>query len=355
MPLRRLTNPARLPLSPSLNPTLLADIAELPPHLTGTRARDWLTTWSIARAMAADPVVVVALAEHGLVVPPLPGRAEISADLMEAAASWPAALDALVSAGDPRARPVVDLIGDALAALVATLSTAPAPARRARPDWPDQYWDRWRSVRTLAIGGGVVQGPLGTRVVERASSGLTPAGVVVQLTRVPDAAGLGLRGAASVLGGPGAGVALDCGGTTIKRATVAHAASGPRLTPLPTVPAPGRVGAQEVVDVIADAVAAAVNALREPPGDVVLAIATYVDESGQPYAGQLGPYAPLGEVDFRAGLHDAIRLRTGRSVSLRIIHDGAAALLGARIDQPDTDVAIVLGTAIGCSLTPDIA
>lgn len=355
MPLQRLTNPAQLSRSPSLNLTVLADIAGLPHALGGVRARDWLTTWSIARAMAADPAVVAALTEHRLVVPPLPGAAEVSADLMEAAAPWPTALDALVAAGDPRALPVADQLGDALAALVATLSTAPAPARRARPDWPEEYWDRWPSVRSIAIGGGIVRGSLGSRLVHRAGSRLSLAGVAVRLTRATDAAGLVLRGAASLLGGPGAGVALDRGGTTIKRALVTPDEGGRRSTPLTTVSAPGRVGAQEVIDAIADALTGAVDAVGEPPLEVALAIATYVDEAGQPYAGQLGPYAPLGEVDFVAGLDAAIRRRTGRWASLRIIHDGVAALLGARIAHPDTDAAIVLGTAIGCSLTPDIA
>lgn len=350
MPLRSLSNPARLATSPSLNLTTFGGAAGLPADLAGTQARDWLTTWSIARLMAADPELMLALAEHGLGVQPLPETSGVSPALMTAAASWPTALDALMMAGDSRAQPVADQLGDALAALVVTLSTAPDEARRARPDWSAPYWDRWRSVRSIVVGGGVVQGRLGVRIVDRAVSRLPLAGVEVALTRAADAAGLGLRGAASLLTGPG--VALDCGGTTIKRATVTRATGRRHLLPLPSVPAPGRVGAQEVIDVIADA---AVGVLGELPVEIGLAIATYVDESGQPYGDQLGPYAPLGEVDFGDGLAQALRRRSCEPLSVRIIHDGAAALLGARVEHPDADVAIVLGTAIGCSLTPDFA
>lgn len=86
-----------------------------------------------------------------------------------------------------------------------------------------------------------------------------------------------------------------------------------------------------------------------------MAIATYVDRSGQPYAGQLGSYASVGEVHFREGLAEAIGRRVNGRAVVTVIHDGAAALLGARIERPEADAAIVLGTAIGCSLTPDFA
>lgn len=294
--------------SPSLNPTVLGDIPRLPANLAGTAARDWLTTWSIARSMAARPEVLAALT-----------------------------------------------------ALVATLSTGPGEARRARPDWPEQHWDRWRSVRTVVIGGGLVRGALGVHIVDRAAALLRQLGVDLTITRAADAAELGLRGAASRL--LGTGVALDCGGTAIKRAWVSRGPDGQRVEPLTPVAAPGRVGAHEVIDRIAEATAGAAEVAevaevavgaRDQPVEVVLAIATYVDGLGQPYAGQLGPYAPLGKIDFRAALAEAIGRRVKSRVSVTVIHDGAAALLGGRIEQPDTDVAIMLGTAIGCSLTPDI-
>ncbi|MEO6999905.1 MAG: hypothetical protein ABI112_17660 [Terracoccus sp.] len=348
MPLRPVASPVRLSRSPSLNPTVLADISRLPANLAGTAARDWLTTWSIARSMAARADVLHALTEHGVVVTPLPDVVGVSAALMEAAASWPTALDGLMAAGDWRALPVADQLGDALTALLATLATAPVEARLARPDWTEQHWDRWRSVRTVVVGGGVVQGALGAYLIDRASARLQQAGVDLSITRAPDAAGLGLRGAASLL--RGTGVALDCGGTAIKRAPVSLSPDGQQVEPGAPVPAPGRVGAQAVIDLVADAVA---DLAPTGPVEVALAIATYVDRSGQPYAGQLGPYASLGEVHFREGLAEAIGRRVHARASVTVIHAGAAALLGARIDRPEADAAIVLGTAIGCSLTPD--
>ena len=85
---------------------------------------------------------------------------------------------------------------------------------------------------------------------------------------------------------------------------------------------------------------------------MAVALASYVDDSGQPFAGQLGPYAPLGDVDLLRSLRDAVVLHSGRTVELTVVHDGRAALLGARRDDPHTDAVIVLGTAIGHALDP---
>ena len=111
------------------------------------------------------------------------------------------------------------------------------------------------------------------------------------------------------------------------------------------------LAAYEIIDRLAAAAAE-----LAPPGDgplgLACAMATYVDPWGQPYAGQFGPYAPLGSVDLVGELTQRLRARLSREVTVRVRHDGASALLGARDDDPRVDAVVVLGTAIGHAVDP---
>ncbi len=119
----------------------------------------------------------------------------------------------------------------------------------------------------------------------------------------------------------------------------------------PPVPTPQGSG-DEVVAALADAAAGPVSELPDPGGglDLSVALATYVDETGQPYAGQLGPYATLGDVDLVGDLAARLGAVLDRAVAVRVTHDGASALLGALTTDPAVDAAIVLGTSIGSGL-----
>lgn len=358
MPLSPVLRPARLAVSPSLNRTVLGHFPNLPTGMAGSEARDWLAVWSIAGRMTERPGVLAALREHGIRLAPLPGLSEVTPELMDAAAAWPPALDRLVGSRDEEATALADDLGVALGALVATLVVAPPDARDARPDWSTAQWRSWGLARRISLGGGVIRGALGAHLASRATAWLEQTRVGVTLRRVHDPTELVLRGAASLL--PGSGLALDCGGTSIKRAAVTVVGERRSTAVVLEQPAPRRVPAGEVVAVIADAVADAARPARvrgesasaATPLAVSIAIATYVDESGQPYTGQLGPYAPLGEIDLPRELTTAIADRVGRPVVIRVTHDGATALRGARVDDPAVDAAIVLGTAIGSGLDP---
>lgn len=364
----------RLAWSPGLNKTVLGGFSGqagagqgpgVPPGAAGSYAGlDSLCGWAIARRMAAASGVVAALEAHGIDAPALQDDGHVTAALMNSSTPWPAALDRLVGVGDDAAMRLADELAVVLGVLVATLVVAPRDARVARPDWPESYWDLWRSVRMIALGGGLLAGPLGVRLVGGARSWLAAAGIEVTLVVPNPAHQLGLRGAASLLAT--SGVALDCGGTTIKRAAVSVGTGSERaeraIEVLPAAPAPGRVSAAEVVAVIANAAAPVVAHVARRPAvlgservegvQMSISLATYVDDRGQPWQDQLGPYAPLGQIDFVGELATAVTQRTGLPVSLRVTHDGRAALLGARVTHPGVDAAIVLGTAIGNSLDP---
>jgi hypothetical protein len=248
-----------------------------------------------------------------------------------------------------------DQLGLALGSLVGTLVVGPADARAARPDWPAERWNAWGGVRELVVGGGMVAGEFGRQMVDVAREWLLANAIGTQMTLAERPDTLALRGVASLLPATG-GVALDCGGSWVKRAEV------PSNGDLPPMRAPviGNDGAT-VVRLLADAVPSAGSGSRwsnsrpSGPGTIGVALATYVDPDGQPYAGQLGPYAALGAIDLGADFRHVLARRTGRAVDLCVVHDGWAALLGARLEHPHTDAVIVLGTAIGSGLDPRVS
>ena len=347
--MRGVASSGRPAVSPSLNRAVLGRFDGLPDGAAGQQANAWLTSWAVARRMAERPELLLAAAAMDPPLPPVPDSADLAADLLLAAAPWPRRLDALVGEGHPGAVALADDLGRVLGGLVATLVTGPGDARAARPDWPAQRWESWSRVRRLSLGGGLLSGSLGRRMVARAAELASASGASTSLTLVADPVGLALRGAASLLSS--GGIAVDAGGTTVKSAQVRMS----ELVPLPPRSAPTRRDAGDVVGVLADVVGCGLERSDFRPLEpipVAVALATYVDADGQPYPGQLGPYAPLGDVDLIPALRDAIASRFGPTVELTVVHDGAAALLGARLDDVDADAAIVLGTAIGSGLDP---
>ena len=346
----------RLAFNPGLNPVALADLAGLPPGTAGSRANQWLGSWSIGQRMAERSEVLAAaveLAGGAAVLTPLPTVQEhptATMELVERGAPWPALLGTLVAQGHSPSLDLADDLGRVLGGLVVTLVSGPAESRAARPEWPPARWESWSRVRRVVLGGGIVAGALGERMLVAASDWLSHVGSPVDIALARDPAGLVLRGAATggVPGGHDAGLVLDCGGTTLKRAVLRAGT----LSLRPPSPAPvAGLAAYEIIDRL---VAAAAE--LDPPGDgplgLACAVATYVDPSGQPYAGQLGPYAPLGSVDLVGELAHRLRARLSREVTVRVRHDGASALLGARDDDPAVDAVIVLGTAIGNAVEP---
>ena len=342
---------ARLPFNPGLNQTVLADLPGLPPGAAGSRVNQWLCSWAIGQRMASSPeLVTAACALAGGVdrlrpLPTVEAEPTPTSALIVSGGPWPTLLNALVSQGFPPATVLADDLGRVLGGLVGTLARSSAASRAGRPEWPVSHWEAWRRAQRVAVGGGIVVDALGRRMVEAAKVQLVEAAVPVDVFLAREPSGLVLRGAAAgdVTPGLPVGLVLDCGGTTLKAAVVASGV----LQPRPGVPAPG-VGwtGRELVEHLAQAAAQAA-----PPGDghlgVALALATYVDDSGQPYADQLGPYAGLGSLDLVGDLTLSLTRRLGRPVTVRVRHDGASALLGARLDDPRVDAAIVLGTAVG--------
>ncbi|CCH74482.1 hypothetical protein BN11_450020 [Nostocoides australiense Ben110] len=131
--------PTPLPLSPSLNRMLLADLPAVTEGFSGTQGNVWAIAW----LMDAEPGLVARLRESGVDLPAVPSRTEVTPELMTAATRWPSALDLLLRAGPAApgydaASAVARRLGSALGALLVTLVTGPVRIRAQRPDWPSE-------------------------------------------------------------------------------------------------------------------------------------------------------------------------------------------------------------------------
>ena len=311
-------------------------LPDLPAALRGARAFDWLSSVGIARQVRQRL--------PGIDLSPVGGG--LGPDVILAAAPYPRALDALVSAGDGRAIALADDIGVALAGLVAMLVLAPPDARRARPDWPAEHWERWTAVRRIALGGGIVSGELGRRLVASAVAWLPSLGAgTIRLRLADDPGSLALRGAATRLP-DGRVVLVDAGLTWIKRGLADVQRGRCRtLTTMAAVAPPLGLRAGALADFLADGAADIVQGERVVAAG--FAVAADVDSAGQPLAGQPGLYGSLGTVSLERQLVDRLSGRLGYPVSVQTVNDGDAA---AAAMAGEADAVIMLGTAIGVGL-----
>ena len=322
--------------TPSVNRSIITGIPDLPVEFRGARAFDWLSSVGIARRVR-ERIASIDLA-------PVPDG--LGPDVIIAAAPYPRALDAMVTAGDPTAAALADDLGVALAGLVVMLTLGPADARSARPDWPAEHWERWAAVRRIAVGGGIVSGGLGRRMVASAIAWLPRlGGGEVQLRLADEPGSLALRGAATRLPS-GRAVLVDAGLTWIKRG-LADVRDGRcvTLTALEAVSPPLGPRAGALADFLADAAADVVQG--SSVSSAGFAVAADADPSGQPLGGQPGFYGSLGTIPLGRRLADRLGDRLGYPVTVRTVNDGdaaAAAIAGA------ADAVIMLGTAIGVGL-----
>ena len=331
---------AEMPVfTPSVNRSIIAgipDLPDLPAGLRGARAFDWLSSVGVARRVR-ERLPGIDLAP----VPDGPGP-----DVIIAARPYPRALDAMVTAGDATAKALADDLGVALAGLVAVLVLGPPDARSARPDWPAEHWERWAAVRRIGLGGGIVSGVLGRRLVASAIAWLPRLGAgEVHLQLADDPESLALRGAANRLP-DGRAVLVDAGLTWIKRGLAdVHGGRCVTLTTMAAVAPPLGREAGSFADFLADA---AVDVVQGPSvSSAGFTVAADVDPTGQPLTGQPGLYGSLGTVPLARRLAGRLGDRLGHPVAVQIVNDGDAA---AAAMAGEADAVIMLGTAIGVGL-----
>lgn len=321
---------------PGLNRVTLGEFPALPDGLAGTQAHEWLATWGIAARMAQR--------FPALGLPPAP--ASVNPVSSQGYAAFPLALDGLVHRGDPQALAFADDLGRALGALIATLHHAPAGARAARPEWPDSHWARWQAVRQIVLGGGILSGALGQRLVTTARMWLPRLDAqAITLHLSAQARLLALRGLARQLP-DGPAVVVDAGHTAIKRA--AAEVRGGEVVALTSATLLRAPGGGLGPDTLLDALTAALQGgcpEGVPVSQFGLSLSLHMDAAGQPIPGAASgsAYGALADTALPADLSRRLSGALGRPASVLVQHEGRAAVHGL----PGMDAAILLGTSVG--------
>lgn len=273
---------------------------------------------------------------------------------------------ALSSTHDERreaAEAIAQCLGRNLAYILLTLHRGDRINRKARTDWEDVDWERWRSIRRVWFGGGVMSGELGRRVIGEARAHLENLGYggAFEIDVTPYRGDLALYGAARYLPAQQSeAVVCDFGHTAVKRARL-RLADGTitRIQSLNPIPAPwemhnepraaSEIDPQEVLDFVGEVVAQTLQESGAKGNDLVLSVASYVE--GGRLLGN-GIYARMSRLatDVRPLVEGAVAARMGRGVRVRFIHDGTAA---AALHAGEADAAvIVVGTALGVGFPP---
>lgn len=255
--------------------------------------------------------------------------------------------------------------GQRLGWLLLALKRGDPANRAARPDWDDRHWSWWASIKTIWLGGGIVSGHLGEIAAQAAQEIVQGAGFPdFSVQKSPFAQDLPLYGLAR-MGPAGADTALlfDFGHTQVKRAAVQYRSSGsPLVTMLPPRPAPCEEYAYTnwpsalASQVFSGMLAILAGTWHEVPDAspiFLVSIATYL-YNGHPYPTQAntGCYSRLQVLctNLERFLKESVSIRIGEPVTLRLVHDGAAA---AAAYTGETHAAvIILGTSLGIGFPP---
>lgn len=272
---------------------------------------------------------------------------------------------------DPRrrkaAQEIVRRVGRNLGYILLTLKRGDHVNRLARPDWGPDEWRQWARISTVWLGGGILNGQLGSLLLQDARALLRATGysTVIRLERVPMPATVGLLGAARYLSAlDGHLLCLDFGQTSVKRAVVACVDG--RITALyqfPSSPVPWswrnspRAGAnldpRDVLVFTIEMICATYQLARQagfqPSAEVVASIAAYV--RGGRLEGN-GMYAKMTDIAPDVGALIAERAACGgwRPRLVRLVHDGTAA--AAFLAGQPTSAVIIVGTALGVGFPP---
>jgi hypothetical protein len=256
--------------------------------------------------------------------------------------------------------------GRNLGYVLLTLKRGDDANRRARPEWGTAHWDRWAGIERVWLGGGLVSGNLGRQVARRANQAMQEGYVQDSVVQVsPYGALLPLVGAARhVPRGSEAGVVLDFGSTTVKRAWVALQGNEiAELHPLPSQSAPDSIRGQPtrekavhlidgMVSIVARMWRRAATAGLSLSGTVPICLAAYVKD-GNPMATHAGGYYQAARVteNLQAELGRRVSEQLGVPVSVKLLHDGSAA--AAAYAGQQRAAVIVMGTALGIGFPGD--
>lgn len=279
----------------------------------------------------------------------------------------PLVVDRALLSPEPAERAAADRIarrlGHNLAYILLTLHRGDACNRALRPDWTAAEWDLWASIRSVRLGGGLVSGILGRRLVEAATALIAELGYadMLRVELTPYRREMSLLGAGRYTPeSASSALCFDFGQTMIKRALL-HLEQGAITVfeVLPSLPtewifsnvstAALRYSGEEVLALVSSVLARTAEETGIQDAEVLLSVAAYVD------AGRLlgnGIYARMSTLaaDVRPLIAAAVQARSGITSRIHLIHDGTAA---AALHAGELHTAvIVVGTALGVGFCP---
>lgn len=252
---------------------------------------------------------------------------------------------------------IAEEYGRSLALVLLTLKQGQPANRAARPEWRDVHWRWWAQRRRVFVGGGLVAGRLGETAVTTAAK-LVSRYADLDVVRAAQPASLPLLGVARLAPASANAMSVfDFGQTSVKQARAWYADGVLKgLTDLHSVPAAcddALAPLEDLALVPAQANAQAAFIVAQLAAGVALddtavaaSIACYLYD-GRPVPGYMTCYGRLQMLNpnIHTLLQERLQARLGRSITLHLVHDGAAAAL-AYAGEPDAAV-VTLGTAVG--------
>ena len=258
---------------------------------------------------------------------------------------------------------IVRILGRNLGYVLLTLKRGDPINRAARSEWKESHWQHWSRIKRLWLGGGLMSGSVGVELVRHASQVLREGDIDDLLLRIsPYGLALPLIGAARhVPSGVAAAIALDFGGTMIKRAHVvfedSRIARVCQLSSQPVCWASVRSLRETTPQAVQGLISgmASVTAKTWMRGQmkgqalartIPICIAAYV-QGGNPMHTQAGTYMQTNLVadNLEDTLGQMVSDNVGEPISVKLLHDGTAAA-AVYAGEPHTAV-ITLGTALG--------
>ena len=248
---------------------------------------------------------------------------------------------------DPDANAIARQMGLSLSWLLFTLKQGDPINRAARPQWDDSYWTHWAGIERVVVGGGMVAGVLGQRLINYARIAL---GDLLSLEIARHAAVLPLLGAALKTDQVSdAALTFDFGGTALKGGVMCYAEQ--KLLRFPSVLLPQSLEPVDLLEVLTNIVVDSWRVAQpyQPAHHVTASIANYVKDcrlNPDTTYGQLLPVGGNG-CDLIAA---EVSRKLGVPLTVSLLQDGAAA---AYVYAGASKTAVItIGTALGIGFPP---
>lgn len=261
---------------------------------------------------------------------------------------------------DPSVRQTAEHIahrlGRNMGYVLLTLKRGDRINREAREEWDFTVWDHWATINQIILGGGIVNGPLGSYIKEHSLEVLHEGGfddMTVHLS--PYGSSLPMVGS-SRHAPPGCEMAMvfDFGHTTIKRGFAIYRNN--QLTELRRLPDYPTSWSRSTDNPTRQATAlfdqmVSIIAETGHANYIFGSLAAYMRD-GQPLKAQHGAYMQLRHItdNLQDTLTQAVSQAMGQTTSIVLLHDGTAA--ATTYAGASNTAVITMGTSLGFGFPP---